>query len=120
MAFTMDQVNGPQYTVWANRKFVGRNKEEVADHILHDRESINDVPNELSESLVADSEESETRILEVDNSFFEEDVPSKCTVAIEGIAEVDPMGACLLTLLSKRRPPSFRIRDSIPITQIED
>jgi hypothetical protein len=25
MAFIMDQVNGPQYTVWANRKFVGRN-----------------------------------------------------------------------------------------------
>jgi hypothetical protein len=25
MAFIMDQVNGPQYTVWANIKFVGRN-----------------------------------------------------------------------------------------------
>ena len=25
MAFIMDQVNGPQYTVWANRKFVGKN-----------------------------------------------------------------------------------------------
>jgi hypothetical protein len=42
MAFIMDQVNGPQYTVWANRKFVGRNKEEVARHILHDRSSINE------------------------------------------------------------------------------
>jgi hypothetical protein len=30
MAFIMDQVNSPQYTVWANRKFVGKNKEEVA------------------------------------------------------------------------------------------
>jgi hypothetical protein len=48
MAFIMDQVNGPQYTVWANRKFVGRNKEEVAQHILHDRESINDLPNEVN------------------------------------------------------------------------
>jgi hypothetical protein len=49
MAFIMDQVNGPQYTVWANRKFVGRNKEEVAEHILHDRESIiNEEPEELN------------------------------------------------------------------------
>ena len=49
MALIMDQVNGPQYTVWANRKFVGRNKEEVAEHILHDRESIiNEEPDELN------------------------------------------------------------------------
>jgi magnesium-transporting ATPase (P-type) len=48
MAYIMDQVNGPQYTVWANRKFVGRNKEEVAQHILHDRESINDLPDEVN------------------------------------------------------------------------
>ena len=39
MAFIMDQVNGPQYTVWANRKFVGKNKEEVEQHILADRTS---------------------------------------------------------------------------------
>jgi hypothetical protein len=44
MAFIMDQVNGPQYTVWANRKFVGRNKEEVAQHILLDRSTINEEP----------------------------------------------------------------------------
>jgi hypothetical protein len=48
MACIMDQVNGPQYTVWANRKFVGRNKEEVAQHILHDTESINDRPDEVN------------------------------------------------------------------------
>jgi hypothetical protein len=48
MGFIMDQVNGTQYTVWANRKFVGRNKEEVAEHILHDRESINNLPDELN------------------------------------------------------------------------
>ena len=48
MALIMDQVNGPQYTVWANRKFVGRNKEEVAEHILRDRESINDLPDEVN------------------------------------------------------------------------
>ena len=39
VAFIMDQVNGPQYTVWANRKFVGKNKEEVEQHILADRKS---------------------------------------------------------------------------------
>jgi hypothetical protein len=27
IAFIMDQVNFPQFTVWANRKFVGKNKE---------------------------------------------------------------------------------------------
>ena len=53
MAFIMDQVNGPQYTVWANRKFVGRNKEEVAEHILHDRSTIiNDEEPEISDNLV--------------------------------------------------------------------
>jgi hypothetical protein len=40
MAFIMDQCNDPQYTVWANRKFVGRNKEEVEQYILNDRESF--------------------------------------------------------------------------------
>ena len=71
MAFIMDQVNGPQYTVWANRKFVGRNKEEVAQHILHDRSTINEEVPEVSEDLV-DSVEPEATPLEVDNSIFEE------------------------------------------------
>jgi hypothetical protein len=106
--------------VWANRKFVGKNKEEVAEHILHDRESINKEP---VENLLNHSERDkpDVRLLEVDNSIFEEIEFSRCACAIEGIAEVDPMGASLLTLLSKRRPPSTRIRDySILITQIED
>ena len=87
MAFIMDQVNGPQYTVWANRKFVGRNKEEVAQHILHDRSTIiNDEEPEISENLV-DSVEPEVRPLDVDNSIFEEllEPPSRCSAAIEGI-----------------------------------
>ena len=72
MALIMDQVNGPQYTVWANRKFVGRNKEEVAQHILHDRSTIiNNEEPEISENLV-DSVEPEVRPLDVDNSIFEE------------------------------------------------
>jgi hypothetical protein len=72
MAFIMDQVNGPQYTVWANRKFVGRNKEEVAEHILHDRSTIiNDEEPEPNDNLV-DSVEPEITPLEVDNSIFEE------------------------------------------------
>ncbi len=73
MAFIMDQVNGPQYTVWANRKFVGRNKEEVAEHILHDRSTIinDDEEPELNENLV-DSVEPEVTPFEVDNSIFEE------------------------------------------------
>ena len=56
MAFIMDQVNGPQYTVWANRKFVGKNKEEVAEHILHDRSIINDEEPELGENQIEYSE----------------------------------------------------------------
>ena len=42
---------------------------------------------------------------------------------IENIAQVDPMGACLLTLLSKPRPSNIfdnSLRCSIPITQIEE
>jgi hypothetical protein len=84
MACIMDQVNFPQYTVWANRKFVGRNKEEVAEYILKDRRStlINDKP-ELSENLARDSEEPDKRLLDVDNSIFEELIaPSRCFVAI--------------------------------------
>jgi hypothetical protein len=42
-------VNGPQYIVWANKKFVGRNKEEVAQHILVDRSTLlNEEPEELN------------------------------------------------------------------------
>ena len=41
LAYIMDQVNGPQYTVWANRKFVGKNTRAVSDYILEGRESIN-------------------------------------------------------------------------------
>ena len=86
MAFIMDQVNGPQYTVWANRKFVGRNKEEVAQHILHDRDSI--AENDLTVSInLAEDEQPEVRPFEVDNSIFEEllEPPSRCSAAIEGI-----------------------------------
>jgi hypothetical protein len=71
MAFIMDQVNGPQYTVWANRKFVGRNKEEVAEHILRDRSTINDPELSISINLPND-EQTEFSLLEVDNSIFEE------------------------------------------------
>jgi hypothetical protein len=117
MAFIMDQVNGPQYTVWANRKFVGRNKEEVTEYILYDRESINEEAHELSNNQ-AECDKPEVRLFSVSNSIFEELEPSSGSVAIEGIAEVDPMGACLLTLLSKHRP--LTCRDSITITQIED
>jgi hypothetical protein len=68
MALIMDQVNGPQYTVWANRKFVGKNKEEVAEHILHDRSTINEP--ELSENL-ADFEEHGIRAVDFSsNSIF--------------------------------------------------
>ncbi len=86
MALIMDQVNGPQYTVWANRKFVGKNKEEVAEHILHDRSTINEEEPEISENLV-DSVEPEVTPLEVDNSIFEQllEPPSRCSAAIEGI-----------------------------------
>jgi hypothetical protein len=88
MAFIMDQVNGPQYTVWANRKFVGKNQEEVAEHILHDRSSINDISPELSENLTTEeTEEREIRPIDVSsNSIFEELEPSSCTASIEGIA----------------------------------
>jgi hypothetical protein len=84
MALIMDQVNGPQYTVWANRKFVGRNTEEVAQHILVDRESINDEP---VENLLNCSgrDKPEVSLLEVDNSIFEDPVPSRCSSSIEGI-----------------------------------
>ena len=58
MAFIMDQVNGPQYTVWANRKFVGKTTEEVAEHITHDRESFDCDRHEemLNASIEVDSE----------------------------------------------------------------
>jgi hypothetical protein len=41
MALIMDQVNGPQYIVWANKKFVGKDTRAVSDYILNDRGSIN-------------------------------------------------------------------------------
>ena len=86
MALIMDQVNGPQYTVWANTKFVGRNKEEVAQHILNDRDSIDENDLTVSINLAAD-EQPEVSPFEVDNSIFEEllEPPSKCSAAIEGI-----------------------------------
>ena len=86
MALIMDQVNGPQYTVWANRKFVGKNKEEVAEHILHDRESIHEEDLTVSINL-ADDEQPEVRPFDVDNSIFEEllEPQSRCAAAIEGI-----------------------------------
>jgi hypothetical protein len=88
---------------------------------LHDRESIINEKPELNVNQTEDPEEPEVKLLEVDNSIFEELFePSKCAAAIDGIAEVDPMGACLLMLLSKPRPLSILNRDSIPITQIED
>ena len=55
MAFIMDQVNGPQYTVWANRKFVGKNKEEVEAYILYDRNTLDSEVPELNGTEV-DSE----------------------------------------------------------------
>jgi hypothetical protein len=54
MAFIMDQVNRPQYTVWANKKFVGKNKDEVAEYILHNSSTINEEPYELMNTLNKD------------------------------------------------------------------
>jgi hypothetical protein len=101
-------VNGPQYTVWANRKFVGRNKEEVAQYILYDRETIINEAPELSVNPADFFEKPSSTLLEVRNSIFEDPRPSNCSSSIEGIAEIDPMGACLLTLLSRPRPISCR------------
>ena len=50
---------------------MGRNKEEVVQHILHDRSTINEEAPDVSEDLV-DSVEPEVNPLEVDNSIFEE------------------------------------------------
>ena len=74
MAFIMDQVNSPQYTVWANRKFVGKNKEEVSQFILSDRESINEERfDELNASqIVEDSDKPPIRQFEIDDSLFED------------------------------------------------
>ena len=75
----MNQVNGPQYTVWANRKFVGKNTEEVSEHILQDRDSINnDRHRELNESPtnIQDSEDhGVVRSFNVDEALFEETKP---------------------------------------------
>jgi hypothetical protein len=86
MAFIMDQVNGPQYIVWANKKFVGRDTREVSVYILHDKGStINEDP-ELSNDLV-DSEK-EIRVIDVSNdSLFEyQTEQSSCSSSIAGIA----------------------------------
>ena len=52
MAFIMDQVNGPQYKVLTNMKFVGKNKEEVIEHILLTRSTINEEDPDVSSTLV--------------------------------------------------------------------
>jgi hypothetical protein len=120
MASIMYKVNGPQYTVWANRKFVGRNTEEVAQHILQSRESNDGLARELNINQTEDREEPETKPIQISSdSIFQDLKTSRFGASIDGIAEVDPMGACLLTLLSKPRP--FKnSRDSIPITYSED
>jgi hypothetical protein len=62
---------------------VGRNKEEVAKHILHDRESINNEQDLTVSINLAKDEQPEFRPFEVDNSIFEEILePSSCRAAI--------------------------------------
>jgi hypothetical protein len=85
---------------------------------LNDRKSINEESAELDVSLTGDLEKPKERLFEIDNSIFEETELSRCAASIEGIAEVDPMGACLLMVLSRRRRPTTRM--SIPISQIID
>jgi hypothetical protein len=97
--------------VWANRKFVGKNQEEVAQYILVDRSTINEELDDLIVNHTEDSGIPEVRQFSVDNAIFEEPEHSICSASIVTIAEVDPMGACLLSLLSK-----LRIRESIQIT----
>jgi hypothetical protein len=89
---------------------------------LHSRSTINEELPEVSQNQ-GDFEMPEDRprpieIRVVSNSIFEE---SRFTSRLEGIASIDPMGACILSLLSKPRPNNnLSLRDSIPITQIEE
>jgi hypothetical protein len=82
---------------------VGKNKEKAAQYILHNRESINEEPAALNASQRENPEQPEERLVEVDDSIFEEAKLSRCAASIKSIAEVDPMGACLLIMLSKQR-----------------
>jgi hypothetical protein len=91
----------------------------VAEHILHDRSTINEPELSVSINLV-DDEQLEFRGVDCSCSIFEEPITSNCSASIEGIAEVDPMGASLLLLLSRPRPFNNSIRASTLITQIED
>jgi hypothetical protein len=75
----------------------------VAEHILNDKNTINEEAPELSDNLI-DPEQPRSTLLEVRNSIFAEPhESSSCSAAIKGIEEVDPMGARLLMLLSKQR-----------------
>jgi hypothetical protein len=64
----------------------------------------------LNASLQDDSEKPESNHLEIDNSLFEESEPTSFSTSLDGIAQIDPMGACLLNLLSKTRPFAFDTR----------
>jgi hypothetical protein len=114
MAYIMNQVNGPQYTVWANRKFVGKDTRAVSDYILEDRDTINEQHDEMLDvHQEEDFEGKEHILLEVDDTIFDYPERSSFTSRIDLIAEIDPIGSCFLRILSKKRPTSFRESISI-------
>ena len=73
MAYIMDKVNRPQYTVWANRKFVGRNTQEVSEYIGNSTVNEREIECLNQSTRSANELDDEVKAVEVDSqSIFEE------------------------------------------------
>ena len=96
MAFILDQLN-IQCAVMV----------KVAEDNPHNRSTMIVEPVSISINIDP-GVDSTSDILPIEViSIIEEAKPSKCLTVIKGIADIDPLAACLLNLLSKPRPSEF-------------